>query len=267
MANKKPDVVTDDDIAAANEALRVGKERLEQVRELFYEGDGSWDDVKSQEAVVEYAEAAIERLQRAKSRYDKEVRAAALTALRADVEAWAEAHNPKAVEALKGVETWVRAYGAAIVESNSKIGEFIERAQALDVPAPDRSVLAPRAVHGGIAQNGSSIQVGDLMLEKIHGAPFIQQLFAFLITSGGISKDHFYTNEIGGASMAPDSVEQIYERLGSAESTRSSVSREGVFYRGYGGGVHQFSEPFSPAEAKRRELKQISVAEAFGEEE
>jgi hypothetical protein len=254
--------VTDEDIRDAVKALRVGETRLEQVREAFYEGRGSWDEVKSQEAVIEYATADLERLQRARSRYEADVRSKELDALRAEIESFAAQDAPVAVDLLKAVEPTVVAYAKHFADRNAQIAGFHARMLALNVEPTSTAHLVPQRKHGRLATRGADVQAGDLILSAVDGGRFLQSLIAGLAASHEIDRKHLVADVTSGSPA-----DAIYAQLGAVDNFRQTISREGHFYRGPGGGLFHVAEPFPAEQVKRNGLTEVTPEQAFDEDE
>lgn len=165
------------DAEGARAALRVGQEELERLREAFLNGEPGveWAQVKSQEAVVEYAEAQIERLARQSARSAEALRQAALSEIAGEVDAYVAPEADNLVVLLKNVEDAVVKFAAAHEAHNSHLKDWCARAQALGVGQTGVADAANGGIHLPIG--AAAISVGGRRLHPIYaGRPLFELL-------------------------------------------------------------------------------------------
>lgn len=242
MATRKSDPVTREDIDQARAALGDGQGELVRLREAFLNGDGvEWSAVKSQEGVVEYAEAQIERLARAQARYQADVRLNAANTLHDEINSYAFGIGKTLAEQARTYFGERHAFLALAAEHNSTINDFVVRARALDVPVSNgRPVPFARDGKLALPQNGSGLHAGRRRLSDIDGPHSLERLDA-----PGCDIDVVAESLARIDAELPDPGEQ-------------------VFWRGSGGAVFAMDVDPDPEQVKRNSLVKLTREEAWG---
>ena len=243
MGKKVVEKVTDSDVRSAQEALTVGRGELVRLREAFLNGadDVTWDQVKSQEGVVEYAEAQIEKLARAQARYQVEVRLDAANTLHDEIQKHALGVGKDLAAQARKYFGERQAFLALAAEHNRTVNEFAARAKALDVPVSNgRPVPFARDGKLAIPQNGAGILAGRRRLSDIDGPRFMERL-----DEPGCDIDAVAESLAGIDAELPEPGDQ-------------------VFYRGSGGAVFAMGVDPAPEEVKRNGLVKLTREQAWG---
>lgn len=263
MAKTVEPPVTDDDIEQAQAALAGGKAELTRLKEAFLDGrDGvEWSAVKSQEAVVEYAEAQIERLARAKARYEESVRQSALGTIRTEMDAYSTKEGARFSDLLKGVETAAVAFASAYVEHNKTIAGWRERMAANGVEPIGNRLSAAPDVQGLSYGHDGEVRAGTRAFGEQFSGQILQELLRALRATSGIGREYFESEHVGSPTL-----DELYARVGEPSQERPGIPEDAIFYRHPNGGVYPHSpeSAYSAADLKRLELTQISRAEALG---
>lgn len=150
------------DIEDAREALAEGEAELTRLREAFLNGEPGveWSHVKSQEGVVEYAQATIERIARQNARSAESLRQAALSQIAAEIKAYGPPEGAQAVALLADVEKAVLAFAGLFADHNSKVTAWRQRLMDAGVaPTPGRTGNV------GILKASYNVYAGDRELE------------------------------------------------------------------------------------------------------
>ena len=242
MATKKIDHVSQGDIDAAQDALGQGNAELVRLTESFYDGDGAtWDQVKAQQGVIEFATAQIERLARAQARYQVDVRLDAATALHDEITGYALGIGKKLAERARTYHAERHAFLALAAEHNATVAGFVTRARALDVPVSNgRPVPFARDGKLALPQNGSGLHAGRRRLSDIDGPHSLERLDA------------------PGCD-----IDVVAESLARIDAELPDPGDQ-VFYRGSGGGVFAMDVDPDPEEIKRNRLVKLTREQAWG---
>lgn len=239
--------VTDSDLEEAREALVEGQKELVRLREAFLNDAGvEWKQVKEQEAAIEFAEMQIERLARARARYQAEVRLNAAIALHDEIQAHAMGVGPRLADMARTYYEARLGFLAASEEHNQAVTRFLARAVELEVPesngrpvgfAKDGKLQRPR--------NRYAVQAGRRELSLIEGANYLARL-----------------DEFGD-------VEGVTAALAGIDAELPEPDENVVHFRTSGGSVITFDLEHVPSaeEIKRGHLIEISQAEAWGEDD
>jgi hypothetical protein len=258
----KAEKVTEDDLESARTALEEGKARAAQLRESFYEGvvGVTFDDVKSQEAVVEYVEAEIERLSRAKARSEESIRQAALADLKAEMDAHATADGEQFVELLKEAVGPLVAVASAYKGHNDWVASVRTRMVELGV-SPVGNRLSASAGDQGLSygENGE-VRSSTRTFVSEYSGDVLQGLLRSLRGHQGIDARYFT-----GTSEWNFSLDELLERAGSVTQELPAIPEDALFYRHTNGSYHMRG-PGSPVpveDLKRLELRPVTRAEAL----
>lgn len=239
--------VNEADLEEARSALVEGQKELVRLREAFLNDAGvEWSAVKSQEAVVEYAEAQIERLARARARYQADVRLSAAIALHDEINAHAMGIGPKLADMARTYYETRLGFLAAADGHNKVVAEFLARAVELEVPESDgRPVGFAKDGKLQRPRNREAVQAGRRELHRIDGPQYISRL-----------------DEYGD-------IDAVAAALASIDAELPEPDGNVVHFRGSGGGVFTFDPEHVPSseERKRNGLTEISQAEAWGEDD
>ena len=263
MATKKINQVSQDDIDAAQDALGQGNAELLRLKESFLNGDGGeWSAVKSQEGVVEFAAAEIERLARAKARHEESLRQGELGIIRAEMDTYAAAEGEHFVDLLKGVETAVLAFAAAYVQHNQTISRWRERMTANGVQPQGNRLAPPKTDQGlSLAPSGAVRAGGREFTQEFSGQP-VQELLMALRGHDGISKNYFESDYVCYPKL-----DELYARVSSPVQESAGIPDDALFYRHTNGAIHMrgAESPIPVEDLKRLELRLIDRAEAVAE--
>lgn len=253
--------ITDGDLEGAREALNLGRAELVRLKESFLNGDGvEWSQVKSQEGVVEYAEAEIERLARAKARYEESLRQSELGKIRAEMDAYATESGEVFVDLLKQVEAASVAFAGAYVAHNEVVAGWHERMRAAGLqPLGNRLSPAPDAQGLSFSETGA-VRAGTREFRQEFSGQILQELPQALGGVSGIGVEYFTSQGIGHPSL-PD----LYERVSSTAQESPGIPDDAVFYRHINGSVHMrgAGNEVAVEDLRRLELTQISRDEAL----
>lgn len=247
MATKTVEKVTDADLDAVRAALAEGRAELVRLKEAFLNGvDGvEWSAVKSQEGVVEFAEARIEQLARAQHRYQADVRLGAVNALHDEIQKHALGIGKTLAEQARAYWTARQTFLATAEDHNAKVADFTARARSLEVPASNgRPVGFARDGKMQLPRNGGGVQAGRRQLGRINGSQYLAQL-----------DDR---GDIEGVAAQLTTIDAELPEPG-----------EQVHYRGQGGAVFSYDVDTQPSaeEIKRNGLIRLTQSEAWGEED
>ncbi len=258
MMGKKTEKVTDSDVRSAQEALTVGRGELVRLREAFLNGDGTeWSAVKSQEAVVEFAEAQIEKLARAQARYQESLRQSELGQIRAEMDAYATSEGEHFVGLLKAVESAATAFASAYVGHNRTVSGWRERMAANGVkPIGNRLSAASDAQGLSYADNGA-VRAGKREFRQEYSGQVLQELL--LALRGTFGPRYFESEQVGHPSL-----DELYARVGAPGLEAPGIPEGAVFYRHANGSVHMRDHEVPSEDLRRLQLKPISREEALG---
>ena len=260
---KKVDQVTREDIDAAQDALGQGNAELLRLKESFLNGDDiAWSAVKSQESAVEYAEAQIERMARAKARFEESVRQGELGKIRAEMDTYAAAEGEHFVGLLKDVETAALAFAGAYVQHNQTVTGWRERMTANGVQ-PQGNRLAPSKTDQGLSLAPSgAVRAGQREFSQEFSGQVLQELLMALRGHDGISKNYFESDYVGSPKL-----DELYARVSSPVQESAGIPDDALFYRHTNGSVHMrgADSPIPVEDLKRLELHPIDRAEAVTE--
>jgi len=164
------------DIADAREALAEGEAELTRLHEAFLNGEPGveWSHVKSQQAVVEYAEAQIERIARQAARSAEAQRQAKVDEIAREIDAYVLPEGTQAVALLAEVETAITKFAASFAEHNARLRGWRERlAEAGVTPTPGRrgdvGILSSNGnLFAGDREIKANILAGRALRELLH---------------------------------------------------------------------------------------------------
>jgi len=254
--------VTAEDIEAAQDALAGGFAELVRLRESFLNGsdDVTWDQVKSQQGVIEYAEQALERLARQKRRYDESVRQGELGKIRAELDAHAVAEGEQFTGLLKAVEASVVAFASAYREHNEKVTDWLDRMVANGVPTLAGRVGAAPDAQGLSHSVSGSVRAGEREFSKVYSGRVLQELLIALRGRDGLSADYFVSDYTGHPTLA-----ELYDQVGAPWQEHAPIPDDAVFVKAPNGAIftHDAAHVPSAEEMKRGGLRVIDRAEAL----
>ena len=238
---KKNDRISQEDTDAARAALDQGNAELLRLKESFLNGDGGeWSAVKSQEGVIEFATAEIERLARAQARYQADVRLKAANTLHDEINSYAFGTGKTLAEQARTYHAERLAFLALAAEHNATVNDFVARAKALDVPVSNgRPVPFARDGKLALPQNGSGLHAGRRRLSEIDGPTYLERL----------DTHH--------------DIDAVAESLAGIDAELPDAGAK-VFYRGSGGGVFAMDVDPDPEEIKRNSLVKLTREQAWG---
>jgi hypothetical protein len=262
MMGKKVEKVTGDDLEQARAALAQGHAELTRLKEAFLDGrdDVEWAQVKSQEGVVEYAAAEIERLARAKARYEESLRQSDLGKLRTEMDTYATAEGDVFADLLKQVEVAAVAFAGAYVDHNRTVSGWRERMTAGGIK-PIGNRLSPAADAQGLSfSDNGAVRAGTREFQQEFSGQVLQDLLQALRGHDGIGAEYFTSEFVGHPKL-----EDLYARVSAPAQESPGISDDAVFYRHRNGTVHMRGAGLEiPAEDLRRlELTPISRDEAL----
>ncbi|KQR52302.1 hypothetical protein ASF88_12185 [Leifsonia sp. Leaf336] len=284
MAKPQLKPVTAEDIEDAQLALEQGRLALEQAHDAFVRGDGEWSAYKDQQAVVEYAEASILRLEHAKREYESEVRQREVQALADKVSAYCP--GPNLYELGNEVYWKVRELVLAFVNHNAAVAELRQQAIDLGVPAwsADRFASASDA-YMEVASDGV-LRARDRELAPVSSGYFLDRILGSVwedLHSTNSSVDRSYITQAESLTVTPWAETQ--EALKQIAAVHKAKAEPHFYYRHAewrtnnpnanvptyvvkvtpGGAVFRFPEQLSRDEQVTRSLVEISEDEARGD--
>jgi len=257
----KVEKVTAADVDAAKLALEQGRKALEEAREAFFDGRGDWAAVKSQEAVVEFAEASLIKLDRDRRKYDEEVRQAALVKLRREIDEFTLASGDEFTKLLDAFESAAVGFAGAFKVRNDKIKEWSATAKDLGVRSMQGRVF-PAADDAGIAViegPDSDLRVGDRILSQRWSGRILTSLLHSLATDGELLP--YFRDQEGVSPMSFDETHQLVSNL---DHEAPAVPSDALFFRNREGAllITGPANGFSPEVMKRDGLREITREQA-----
>lgn len=261
----KLEKVTAKDVQAAEAALKEGRLALERAKEAFYEGTGEWSAVKDQEAVLEFAEAQLEKLGRDKAKYDEQVRQAGLSKLRAEIDAFSLASGDEFLKLYEQVEAAAEAFAEAFKTRNDKLDDWSRRMKDLGVPAMNPATqLVPAASEQGLgwvdAFGDLDLQAGERKFRRVYSGRFLSSLLAGLAVSKGPKWTTYFNDD------SPSSDLVLMKRVvREIDHELPGIPENAIFWRTRDGGLLYTDEAhaFSAEVQDRDGLERITREEAL----
>jgi hypothetical protein len=235
--------VTAADVAAAEAEALEAEALVAELEHKVRNGDETItiDDITAQEQLGRFAKLRLEATRKKAERTKAARRLEAAKTLHDEIESYALGSGKKLAKQLRAIEDAETAFLATAEEHNAKLRSWRQRAVRWGVPVTDGRPVPP--AHDGrvaVGRDETSVHAGRRHIQYVEGKNMIEQ--------------HH------GPGLRPD----LYAHLESVDAVLPEPTAQ-HFYRGEGGAVIAYDNPFTDEEIKRMHLVKLTRKEAWGD--